>query len=263
MASPVPTHYSRVSGSVSPQALTPQSQVMLAQQDALRSTAAAQQDNYGLLLRQLTEIQLSHDTLQRITSAADDMQELQNAMGSMIQRHTVHEQLFFATDDHIRQLYGKHVALMDMLQQFEQQQSQRWQDHVKQYDSQQASLQAVMDKLSQATAGMDGSGLTSLRRELDLLHEAVGSLQADNAAMDAKLHECLVRLSALSAIPGSGEGSSVAGAPSHPQVADRIRDELQGHARQAEFFMKQLLEERRAREALELRLIQETATKTS
>ena len=258
MASPVPTHYSRVSGSVSPQALTPQSQVMLAQQDALRSTAEAQQDNYGLLLRQLTEIQLSHDTLQRITSAADDMQELQNAMGSMIQRHTVHEQLFFATDDHIRQLYGKHVALMDMLQQFEQQQSQRWHDHVKQYDSQQASLQAVMDKLSQATAGMDESGLTSLRRELDLLHEPVGSLQADNAAMDTKLHECLVRLSALSAIPGSGEGSSVAGAPSHPQVAERIRDELQGHARQAEFFMKQLLEERRAREALELRLNQET-----
>ena len=177
MASPVPTHYSRVSGSeVSPQALTPQSQVMPAQQDALRSTAAAQQDSYGLLLRQLTEIQLSHDTLQRITSAADDMQELQNAMDSMIQRHTVHERLFFATDDHIRQLYGKHVALMDMLQQFEQQQSQRWQDHVRQYESQQASLQAVMDKLSQATAGMDESGLTSLRRELDLLHEAVGSL---------------------------------------------------------------------------------------
>ncbi|CAE7300743.1 RE1 [Symbiodinium sp. CCMP2592] len=230
---------------------------MLAQQDALHSTAAAQQDNYGLLLRQLTEIQLSHDTLQRITSAADDMQELQNAMGSMMQRHAVHEQLFYATDDHIRQLYGKHVALMDMLQKFERQQSQRWQDHVTQYESQQASLRAVMDKLSQTTVGMDESGLTSLRRELDLLHEAVGSLQSDHAATDAKLHECLVRLSAISAIPGSGEGSSSAGAPSHPQVTERIRDELQGHARQAEFFMKQLLEERRAREALELRLGQE------
>ena len=133
MNSPAPTHYSMITDTQSPNQL----QVM-SSPNVIQATPQQHQttEDFGILLRQLTSIAVSPEALRDLTRA----QELQQVVQAMLQKHSVHESLFVATDEQIRALHRRHDSIMSMLQQFEHQQDGRWKTYASHDELQQASI---------------------------------------------------------------------------------------------------------------------------
>ena len=78
--------------------------------DFLQPTASSL--SIDILLRQLTSICIPAEALQQLGQSP----QLEEVVGPMTRRHTVHERLFLATDQHVRLLHQRHDSLMHQLQ---------------------------------------------------------------------------------------------------------------------------------------------------
>ena len=157
---------------------------------------------------------------------------------------------------------SQHKHLMRQLEQFEIQQEGRWVAYTEADKMQQASLRNTISDVQRLGMMVDQSRLDSIRSELALLQEAVGTLQASSAACDAKLDLVLQSRQ-------QGEGQPRLGDLTRPPQRDAGEQEpprayleaLSGHRRQIEVVVKQLQEEKRLRSILEDKLEAETAAR--
>ena len=251
MNSPAPTHYSMITDTQSPNQL----QVM-SSPNVIQATPQQHQttEDFGILLRQLTSIAVSPEVLRDLTRA----QELQQVVQAMLQKHSVHESLFVATDEQIRALHRRHDSIMSMLQQFEHQQDGRWKTYASHDELQQASIretasqaQDIVDQVQRMMRELD-----SAKHTLSLLQEAVGALQADVTACDAKLEGIRGR-NAATPLSTEPEQDASAGDPEHEH---RDKGALQ---RGMEILVKQMLNEQSQREALDFKLTEEASARRS
>ena len=263
--SPAPTHFSRVSEAGSPPG---QCQVMFAQ-NATSATSynqqhqQPQQPSFDILLRQLTSISIPAEALEQLGQS----RQLEEVVESMTRRHTVHERLFLATDQHVRLLHQRHDSLMSQLQQFESQQEGRWLAYFEADRLQQASFNETVAQVQDMVCKVQSlsTKLDEARSDLGLLQEAVGALQADVAACDAKIDAVFGKVSVLSSQSGQEEGaateSRVHASIDHSADAHVINPQPATYRQHMELLMKQLLEERARREALDDKLSREISVR--
>ena len=263
--SPAPTHFSRVSEAGSSPG---QCQVMFAQ-NAPSATSynqqpqQPQQPSFDILLRQLTSISIPAEALEQLGQS----RQLEEVVESMTRRHTVHERLFLATDQHVRLLHQRHDSLMSQLQQFESQQEGRWLAYSEADRLQQASFNETVAQVQDMVCKVQSlsTKLDEARSNLGLLQEAVGALQADVAACDAKIDAVFGKVSVLSSQSGQEEGaateSRVHASIDHSADAHVINPQPATYRQHMELLMKQLLEERARREALDDKLSREISVR--
>ena len=110
----------------------------------------------------------------------------------------MHESLFAETDSHVRLLHQQHGDLMRSLRVFEEQQEGRWRAYTEADRLQQESFRETASRAQETVLQVQrfGDMLESARHDLNLLHEAVEALQADAAACEARLDECMQRTEA-------------------------------------------------------------------
>ena len=251
MESPAPSHYRNVTDALSPD----QCQDMVAQNAPENPTSPQQ---LGILLRQLTSIHIPVEAVQQL----EQTRQLQEVVQTMSQRHGLYETLFAATDDQLRGLHSQHRHLMRQLEQFEIQQEGRWVAYTEADKMQQASLRNTISDVQRLGMMVDQSRLDSIRSELALLQEAVGTLQASSAACDAKLDLALQSRQQGEGQPRPGDLTRPAQRDAGEQEPPRAYLEaLSGHRRQIEVVVKQLQEEKRLRSILEDKLEAETAAR--
>ena len=156
---------------------------------------------------------------------------------------------------------------MSQLQQFESQQEGRWLAYSEADRLQQASFNETVAQVQDMVCKVQSlsTKLDEARSDLGLLQEAVGALQADIAACDAKIDAVFGKVSVLSSQSSQEEGaateSRVHASTDHSADAHVINPQPATYRQHMELLMKQLLEERARREALDDKLSREISVR--